>query len=40
MKTDTKILNKKLVNQIQQYIKEIIHHYEVGFIPDCKDGSA
>ena len=36
MNTNVRILKKILTNQSQKYIKRIIHHYQVSFIPGIR----
>ena len=39
MNMDAKILNKILANRIQQNLRRILHHDQVGLSLGCKGGS-
>jgi hypothetical protein len=39
MSIDANTLSKILPNQIQEHIRRIIHHDQVGFIPEIRGGS-
>ena len=34
---EPKILNKILVNRIQQHIKRLTHYHQVGFVPEMQE---